>query len=112
MFAPRSKPVNEAVEIKRTQEMKEAYNKLIKINRIGTRDTLYLRKVLFNDVRSENLKNCTNSSMQCIAVDNLFSSNEDRMAFRKSSRTPCTDESETLPIFLAMFDAVVTGAAD
>lgn len=40
LFAARDKPVDEAVEIKLTQEKKEAYLKLFKKNSSGTRNTL------------------------------------------------------------------------
>lgn len=44
MFASKIKPVEEDVEIKHMQEMKEAYNKIFKINCSRTRDTLNWKK--------------------------------------------------------------------
>lgn len=111
-FAPGSKPVGKAVEIKRRQEMKGAYMKLFNLNCSKTRDTSNWRKALFNDVCSENLKTCRKNSTQCPPVYNHFAFGEDWMAFGKFCRTAFTNESETLLSFLAMLDAVVTDTVD
>lgn len=98
------------MEIKCTQEIKEAYNKLFKLTCSETRDTSYWRKASFNEVCSENLKSSTNNSTQCLAVDNLFTFNEALPAFSEFWCTPLTDKSETSLSFVATFEAVVTDA--
>lgn len=110
LFAPGSKPVDEAVEIKRSQKMKKAYNKLLKLNCSKSRATLYWRKASVNHVCSETFKNSTNNSTQCLSVNYLFSFYEARMVFRKFYCTPITDESDISLSFLATSDAVVTDA--
>lgn len=112
LFAPRSKPVDEAVEIKSTQEMKEAFKLLFKMSSRGTQNDSYRRKASFIDVSSGKMKTLTHNSKQCLAVDNLFSFNEARMAFRKFCRTPFMNGSETSLSFMATFDGVVTDTVD
>lgn len=45
-------------------------------------------------------------------VDHLFTFEKAENAFQKFSYTVSTDESKTFLSFLAMFDAVMTGAVD
>lgn len=93
-FAPGSKPVEKAVGIKFLAEMKGGYRKIFKICCSQTQDSSFIKKASFTSLWLESLKNCTESSMHCLAVNNILTFNEDQLAFKKSFLTLLTDETE------------------
>lgn len=111
-IAPKSRPIDKAVRIKRTQKTKMVYNELFGMNSSETRDTLWWRIALINDVRTKFLKNCTYHSTQTLAISNFSIFSMARMVFRNLYWTPHSHETQTSLRFSGMFDAAVIDVVD
>lgn len=108
LFAPRNKPGDEIVEIQRTQNMQEAYNKRFEKDSRVLRDSSYWRKAAFDEMCSDSIILCREDVDEERNVDRLLKFSEARKAFKKFCRTYVLEESEIFPSFLSIFVSIIT----
>lgn len=108
----KKKRINDYVEITRTKEIKEAFNKLYKLDNRKAMDRSYWRKAFFEDVCSNKVNICTEVQIENPFEDHLLTFHEPKKAIKRLFYLFFSKRCETSLSGLVMFDAVITEMAN